>query len=337
MNSFKPGLALTALWLAVAAVAGPLNVVTTTPDLRSIAATIAGESATVSSIATGLEDPHFLQAKPSFIMRARRADLWIRTGMDLEIGWEPAILDGARNPRIRVGAPGHLDASQTVIRLEVPHEHVSRAMGDVHPSGNPHYLLDPLNGRLVAAAIAARLTQLTPQHADAFKRNLSAFTRDLDARMFGAPLVDAVGGDALWALVLNGKLRSHLASSGLSAASTSWWARMQPHRGAEILAYHGSWVYFTNRFGLAVAGELEPKPGVPPSPGHLAEVVKLASDKQLKVILQAPYRSRRGADFVAARSDAAVVIAAGMVGGSDAAKDYLSMLDEIVHRVSAAL
>ena len=270
-------------------------------------------------------------------MRARRADLWVRMGMELEIGWEPAILDGARNRSIRVGATGHLDASDTVVRLEVPHTHVTRAMGDVHPSGNPHYLLDPLNGRLVASAIAARLSQLLPAKSAEFAQNLAAFTRTLDLRMFGQALVDAVGGDSLWALVLNGKLQAHLTGKGLAVGPDSWLAKMTPHAGTEIITYHGSWVYFTNRFGLKVADELEPKPGVPPSSAHLARIVKLVKAQKIKVILQAPFHSRRGAEFVASRSDAAVVAAAGMVGSNDAASNYLAMIDQIVTRVAEAL
>ena len=326
-----------ALLLACMASAGPLDIVTTTTDLSAIAKAIAGDSATVTSIATGTEDPHFLQAKPSYIMRARKADLWIRTGMELEIGWEPVVLDSARNRKIRVGTAGHLDASDTVIRLEVPHTHVTRAMGDVHPHGNPHYLVDPLNGRLVAHAMADRLKRLLPDQASTLDRNLAAFTRELDVRMFGETPVEAVGGGSLWALVLNRKLDAHLSAKGLSLGADSWLGKLRPHAGSEIITYHGSWVYFTNRFGLKVADELEPKPGVPPSSAHLAKIVKLVRAEKINVVLQAPFHSRRGADFVASRSDAKVVVAANMVGSSDAATDYLSMIDHIVNELSTAL
>ncbi len=178
-----------------------LNIVTTTSDLASIARSVAGERAVVKSICTGKRDPHFIQAKPSYIIMARKADLWIRVGMELEIGWEPAVLSSARNKRARIGSPGHLDASQNVLRLDVPSKRITRAMGDVHPMGNPHYWLDPLNGRIVAKSIAERLAQIDPDHAETFQENLKTFQLALDERMFGAELVKTVGGDKLLQLL----------------------------------------------------------------------------------------------------------------------------------------
>ena len=314
-----------------------LNVVTTTSDMASIAQAVAGRHATVTSICTGREDPHFIQAKPSYMVMARRADLWIRVGMELEIGWEAPILDGARNRRIRAGNRGHLDASEKVIRLEMPSQRVTRAMGDVHPSGNPHYWLDPLNGRIVAGAVAERLIQLAPEHADALRANLTDFKRRLDTRMFGEGLCAQIDGDRLWALHLNNELRDYLRANGLADKLGGWVGTMLPFRGRRIVTYHRSWTYFATRFGLEIAAELEPKPGIPPSARHLASVVSQVQAEQVNVILMEPFYSRKAADIVAAHTGAKIVVCANAVGGQAEATDYLGLIDLVVRELSQAL
>jgi len=323
--------------LAAVAAAEPLQVVTTTSDLASIAQAVAGDAAVVTSIATGTQDPHFLQAKPSYIMRARNAQLWIRVGMELEIGWETPVLDGARNPRIREGAAGHLDASRDIVRLDVPTQRVTRAMGDVHPSGNPHYWLDPLNGRIVVQTVCDRLCELAPARAELFRRNLASFVTELDRKMFGQELVGQVGGNRLWALLLDGGLDADLAASGLAGRAGGWYAALRPHRGKPIVTYHRSWNYFTKRFGLDIAAELEPKPSIPPGARHLASVVETVKARNARVVLIEPFYSRRSADFVAGRAGATVVVCANSVGGQTEARDYLSLIDLIVKRLSEAL
>lgn len=323
--------------IATVAAAEPLRIVTTTSDLASIAQAVAGDAAVVTSIATGEQDPHFLQAKPSYIMRARRAQLWVRVGMELEIGWEAPILDGARNPQIREGTSGHLDASRNVIQLDVPTQRVTRAMGDVHPSGNPHYWLDPLNGRIVAQTVCDRLCELAPAQAELFRRNLASFVTELDCKMFGRELIAQVDGNRLWAMLLDGELDSTLDARGLSASIGGWYGALRPHRGKAIVTYHRSWVYFTNRFGLEIAAELEPKPGIPPSAPHLASVANTVKARNVAVLLIEPFYSRRSADFVAGRTGAKVVVCANSVGGQAEATDYLSMLDHIVKRLGEEL
>jgi zinc/manganese transport system substrate-binding protein len=313
-----------------------LRVVTTTTDLAAIARAVGGDKVEVTAIATGFEDPHFIAAKPSYMMAARKADLWIRVGLELEIGYEPLILDGSRNPKIRVGTPGHLDASEGVLRLEVPTQIIDRSMGDVHPLGNPHYWLDPLNGRVVAQNIGKRLEQLAPQDAEYFREQTAAFHRALDERMFGRELVTKIGGSKLWALLLKGQLDKTLEEPGQPLVG-GWLATMRPHRGQEIITYHRSWSYFVNRFGLAVADELEPKPGIPPSPGHVAEVVKRIKSEEIKLLLMEPFYSRKAPDLVAAETGVTVVECANSVGGQPEAADYLTMIDNIVNRVGAAL
>lgn len=318
------------LALVLAAVAGePLGVVTTTSDLADIARAVGGDRVVVKAICTGDRDPHFLQARPSAIMAARDADLWIRVGMDLEVGWEPPVLDGAHNPRIRVGAPGHLDASADILRLGVPTGPVSRDQGDVHPAGNPHYWLDPLNGRLVAASIAARLALLDPAGADAYRQGLLRFQRDLDTRMFGAAAVQRDGGDRLWSRLLKGELPAD--------AAAGWFGRLAPCRGRSLLTYHRSWEYLAHRFGLRVVGELEPKPGVPPSPSHLARLIASAGENHVRAILQEPFYQRKAADSVAARTGAKVLVLANSSGGDPGASSYLAMLDQVVNALAANL
>ncbi len=314
-----------ALGLGLAAQAAPLKIVATTTDLAAIARAVAGDEAVVRSITTGKEDPHMLQAKPSVILQARDADLWIRIGLELEIGWEPPILDGSRNARIRPGMPGHLDASKSALVLDVPETAISRAMGDVHPMGNPHYWLDPLNGRRIAGAIADRLVELRPEAADVFRRNADAFQRDLDERMFGRKLLEKSKSQDLWLRLVGGE---EIPEAG------GWLEAMAPLRGQKILTYHRSWVYFAHRFGLEIAGELEPKPGVPPTAAHLAELVELAKARDVQIILQEPFYSTKAAEQVASKTGARVVVVANSVGGQPEATDYLALMDWIVEKLT---
>ena len=314
-----------------------MNVVTTTPDLKSIAEAVGGQYVKADSIGSGSEDPHFIQAKPSYMMLAHNADLWICVGLDLEIGYEGLILEGSRNQKIYFNQPGRLDASQGVIRLEVPTGKVDRSMGDIHPLGNPHYWLDPYNGRIVANNIRDRLHQLDPAHAAEFDANCAAFIKKIDEAMFGPALVAAIGGDKLWELELAGKLDDFLAAQKLTDKLGGWAAEIRPFRDDKIVTYHRSWSYFANRFGLDVAMELEPKPGVPPSPGHVVQVIQEMQKDKVKVILVEPFYELRAPEFVAAKTGAKVVVAANSVGGQEEAKDYISMIDNVVNRVVNAL
>ena len=320
--------ALTALGFGSEAPADPLKIVATTSDLAAIAKAVAGDKADVRSICTGKEDPHMLQAKPSVILQARDADLWIRIGLELEIGWEPPILDGSRNTRIRVGTKGHLDASESVLVLDVPQTTITRAMGDVHPMGNPHYWLDPLNGRRIAGAIAERLALIAPNDADTFRSNAAAFQRALDERMFGIEALKDRDAGTLWQKLERGEDIPKLGG---------WAAAMAPLRGGRIVTYHKSWVYFANRFGLNVVAELEPKPGVPPTAAHLAEVAETAKADGVKIILQEPFYSTKAANQIAEKTGARVVVAANSVGGQPEATDYLALMDQIVKHVTETI
>ena len=322
-----------------------LNVVTTTTDLKSIAESIGGEHLSITSICDGNQDPHFIQAKPFYMVRTRDADLWIRIGMELEIGYEEPIIDGSRNTKIRIGQDGHLDASENILRLEVPTtQKVDRAMGDIHPLGNPHYWLDPYNGRIVAQNIAERLKKLAPEYKETFDNNYQVFIRRLDEAMFGEELVKQMGGDKLWELELAGKLDEFLAKTNeLRTANNKprlklggWALKMSPHRGGKIVTYHRSWSYFANRFGLIVAEELEPKPGIPPSPKHLVEVIKKVKSEEVKILLMENFYSLNAPEFVSKKTGIRVVPVANSVGGEDTAGDYISMINNIVEKISVA-
>ena len=329
-----PGLVLTCLSRPCPA-KDKLNVVTTTTNLASIAEAVGGNHVSVAAISTGQEDPHYIAAKPSFMLKARKADLWIRVGLELEIGYEGLILEGSRNPKIHVGTPGHLDASQGIAPLEVPAGKVTRSMGDVHPLGNPHYWLDPYNGRIIARNICRRLAQLDPAHAGDYDRNLAAFNLALDQAMFGSKAVEAVGGEKLWKMQSDGSLDSFLKDHGL--APDGWLGKLGPFAQAKLVTYHRSWPYFLRRFHLDDVAELEPKPGIPPGPAHLLDVINTMDAQKARIILMEPFYNRADAAAVAEKTGARVVEVATAVHGQPQADNYLDMLDNIVTRFSAAL
>lgn len=313
------------------------KIVTTTTDLADITKRITGDAAIVNSIASGNEDPHFLTARPSYIIQARDADAWIRVGLELEIGWEGPILRDSRNLRIQVGEPAHMDASENVIIHDIPKQRITRDMGDVHPYGNPHYWLDPLNGRIVAKTITAHLIKLFPKYKDAFQKNLKIFENNLDQKMFGENLVQKYGGARLWKMFLEKVLIQTLKKDGALPDLKGWLHRLLPFQGKSIVTYHRSWIYLTKRFGLKTPIELEPKPGVPPGSRHLNQVIKTIKDQQIRVILQEPFYSEKAADFVAQKTGEKVIICPNTVGGNENAKSYLELLDNVIVNLAQAL
>ncbi|MBI3833235.1 MAG: zinc ABC transporter substrate-binding protein [Planctomycetes bacterium] len=324
---------------------GKLRVVTTTSDLASIVGAIGGDKVEVSSLGTGKEDPHFIDAKPSCMALSRDADLWVRIGLELEIGYERLVIDGSHNLKIRVGTPGHFDASEGVIRLEVPTGKIDRSMGDIHPMGNPHYWLDPLNMRIVAKNVAARLGKLRPGDQAYFNDLLKAFLLRLDESMFGPPLMKAAAivaggedqaGAKLWALLLKDQLDDFIKNLGGESVMGGWYGEMRPLRGTKIITYHRSWSYFANRFGLEVVGELEPKPGIEPTASHLSDLVATTSTSKVSFILMEPFYSRQAPDWLSNKTGITVVQVANSVGGQPEATDYIRMIDGIVKRSVAA-
>src|SRR5689334_7831868 len=230
---------LAALLLPSCAFAKKLNVVTSTTDLAALAQEVGGDRISVDSIAKGYQDPHFVEAKPSFLLKLRNADLLIAVGLDLEIGWLPPLITQSGNPKIQVGAAGYLDASQFAEILDKPTGTITRAMGDVHPLGNPHYWLDPDNGRRIARGIAGKLSELDPADGSYFQQRF----QDFDKR--------------------------------LTEAEKKWDAQVAPYHGAKLVTYHTSWSNFARHFGLSILGYIEPRPGFPPTPQHTLEIINL--------------------------------------------------------------
>src|SRR6187455_778084 len=232
---------------SIAQAQGKPNVITTTEDLAAIAHEVGGDRVTVESIARGYQDPHFVEAKPSFILKLQKADLLVVVGRELEIGWLPPLIQQSRNSRVQVGGPGYLDASAQARILDIPQGQITRAMGDVHPSGNPHYWLDPENGKIVAKSIADKLAQFRPADKSYFDQRLADFTNRVN---------DGV---------------------------KRWLAAMAPFKGAKVVTYHRSYPNFADRFGLDVVGYVEPRPGIPPSPGHTLDLIQEMKRQQIKV------------------------------------------------------
>lgn len=322
------------LMLALAAV--PVNVVTTTQDLASIAAFVGGNRVSVSSLVRGARDPHFLEAKPSFMSRVAMADLFIAIGLDLEVAFEREVLDGSRNNMVRPGQPGHVYAYTGCKILDV-RPRVSRAEGDVHPFGNPHIWRDPYNARQIAWNIRGALARVDPRGASDYEKNALAFLNRLDRAMFGDALVERFGTTTLWTWSENGELLAKLRENNAISQLGGWAGKMAPAAGQSIVTYHRSWGYFANRFGLRVVAELEPRPGIEPTPGHLANVVRIVNENKVKAILQEPFYSTGTANFVARRTGAKVLVLPGSVGHTAGASDYIKLMDIIVESVSSAL
>ena len=318
--------------LLFGAASANLKIVTTTADLASIASSVGGTHVTVTSFITGARDAHRLEAKPSYMSRTASANVFIAVGLDLEVGYEKAILDGSGNSRVARGAPGHIYASEFVYVLEKPTGAVTRAQGDIHPYGNPHVWLDPYNGRLVALGLKARFSTLDRANAAAYDSNCDAFIKRLDSAMFGAEAVGKFGGDKLWAWSNEGSLRQ-------KAGSTlgGWVAKMAPLAGTPIITYHRSLSYLARRFKLDVADELEPKPGLEPTPGHLAQVIRTASQQKVRAIVQEPFFSTQHAKLVASRSGAKVIVIPQNVGQAPGADDYIGLFNAIVNTLTREL
>ena len=279
---------------------GKLNVVTTTEDLGSLAREVGGDKVSVTALAKGYQDPHFVDPKPSFILAVSRADVLIVVGRELEIGWLPPLLTSSRNGKIQLGGKGYLDASQNVRILEIPTGQITRAMGDVHPLGNPHYWLEPGNGRRIAQAIRDKLTEVSPANASYFAQRYG----DFDMR--------------------------------LSAAEKRWDATLAPYKGTKLVTFHRSWPNFMERWGLDVIGYVEPKPGIPPSPQHSLEVIDAMKQQGAKLIIVEPYFDLKTPQSIATQVGGKVLVLAPSVGGTKEATDYIQLFEYDVTQLAAA-
>jgi ABC-type Zn uptake system ZnuABC Zn-binding protein ZnuA len=277
-----------------------IRVVATTPDLGSVAKEIGGDKVSVVALAKPTEDPHYVDAKPSHIVTLNRADALIEGGAELELGWLPPLLENSRNSKISAGAPGRIVASDGVKMLEIPTS-FDRSKGDVHSLGNPHFMIDPVTVRIIARNIAGHFAQIDPKNAATYNGNLARFNTKLDAKYAG------------------------------------WQKQLAPYRGARIVTYHKDFIYLADRFGLSIVDELEPKPGIAPSPAHLAQVIGKMRSTNAKVILVQPFQNRRTAETVARQTGATVLDIAQQPGAVPNTTTYFDLMDNIVRTLSGGL
>jgi zinc/manganese transport system substrate-binding protein len=277
-----------------------INVVATLPDFGSLAREIGGEQVNVTVMAKPTEDPHFVDARPSFVVQLRTADVLIEGGAELEIGWLPPLLQNARNPKIEMGKPGRVIASQGIRLMNVP-ANVTRAAGDVHALGNPHFMTDPIIAKAVAQHIAQAFSELDPPNAAGYQANYKKFETTINAKL------------------------------------QEWGTAMLPFKGQHVVSYHDSWPYFAHRYGINIDIFLEPKPGIPPSPAHLAEVIAQIKAQHIKAIIVEPFHDRKIAERVASATGAKVVDFAQYPGALPATDTYVKLMDVLIARLSAAL
>ncbi len=280
--------------------ASKLNVVTATQDLAAITHEIGGDHINVDSIAKGYQDPHFVEPKPSFLLKLMKADLLEVVGLELEIGWLPPLITQSRNPKIQVAANGYMDLSRYCQILEIPQGQITRAMGDVHPLGNPHYWLDPENGRRMAKAIQQKLSEMRPAEAAFFAQQYATF------------------------------------DSRLTAAEKRWETQMAPYKGRKIVTYHRSWPNFCERFGLNVIDYVEPRPGIPPTPSHTLELINHMKSENVHLILVEPYFDLRTPNSVARAVNGEALVLLPSVGGVKEVTNYFELFDYDINLLSSA-
>lgn len=277
-----------------------LKVVSTTSEYGALATEIGGNRVSVTTIAKPTEDPHFVDARPSQIVALNRADVLIEGGAELEVGWLPPLLDGARNGKVLAGAPGRIVASEGIQLLDIPLA-ADRSQGDAHVAGNPHFMLDPQNAKIVAQHIARVFTSLDPAGASTYQVNVDNFSARLDAKM------------------------------------KEWTEALRPYASRQIVTYHPTWRYFGRRFSLRADTFLEPKPGIPPSPPHLAKVMEKMETENIRILLVEPYQPRKTAEAVAAKTNAVLVEVAQFPGAIPGTTTYIDLVDTVVKRVAQAL
>ena len=296
--------AATAVLIAAAGAGSPaaaqLRVVATTPDLASVAREIGGNAVTVTALAKPTEDPHFVDPKPSHILTLNRADVLIEGGAELELGWLPPLLENSRNSKISAGAPGRVVASEGIRLIEIPTS-FDRSKGDIHSLGNPHFMIDPVSAEIVAGNIARHFSEVDPKSAALYRTNLAKFNARLDAKL------------------------------------AEWQKQLAPYRGAKLVTYHKDFGYLANRFNLQVVENLEPKPGISPSPAHLAKVIGTMKAASVRVILVQPFQNRKTAETVARQTGAAVLDVGQQPGARPNTNTYVDMIDNIVRTLVAGL
>lgn len=320
---------------------GRVGVVATLPNLGSIALEIAGERIRLTTFASAIQDAHFVDPKPSYIVKLRKSRLLLVNGLDLEIGWVPLLAQGARTNRFLPGGSGYVDCSTGINVIEVPTV-LSRAEGDVHPYGNPHYLTDPLNAANVAGTIAAALARADPGSAELYEEGRRRFVTRLHEAMFGKDLSDLVGGSKLAREAANGTLDAFLETTVISGSPLQdrlggWLGRMRDVRNRAVITYHKDMSYFANRFGIQVIDYVEPKPGIQPSARHIEDLVGRLERGEARVILTRPFVEHRSTEYLAKRTGATVITLPLEVGGVREAVDYIGLINHVIGRIHSAL
>jgi ABC-type Zn uptake system ZnuABC Zn-binding protein ZnuA len=314
--------------------APPLQVATTLGVLADLARTVGGEHVAVDALASPEQDPHYVEPTPVLMNRARRAQVLVEVGLQLEL-WADKVAAGSGNPKVQLGQPGRVIASTGVSTLELPTV-LSREWGDVHPYGNPHVWLDPLNAKVLARNLSRTFAKLDPAHAAAFEANLEAFERDVDERLFGAELVERVGARKLERLARSRRLDEYLEQRELTDMLGGWLARARPLRGRPIVSYHKTFAYLADRFGFTVPVEIEEKPGIPPSARHRDHVLQLMREQGVRTILQELFYDRSAADYLAKKTGARVVVVPIDVGAQVEVPHYVDLIDRLVGALVAS-
>lgn len=280
-----------------------VQIVTSVPDFESIAKEIGGDKVEVVSLAKGYQDPHFVDAKPIFVTKLNKADLIVYNGLELESGWLPLLITGARNSEILAGnATGHYDVSLSIKnKLEIQKGPIDRSMGDIHPGGNPHFMLDPRNGVPVARGIAARLIQIDPENAEYYEANFENFISTLKLKI------------------------------------SEWEKELAQYKGTEVVTYHKLWIYFTTWAGFKEVGTIEPKPGIPPTPSHIADLIRRMQSLDVQLIISANYYPRKTPEIVAQKTGATSLVLPTMVGGVEGVNTYIELFDALVGEITSAL
>jgi ABC-type Zn uptake system ZnuABC Zn-binding protein ZnuA len=325
---------------AIPSVAGAqVRIVTTLTTYATIAREVAGDRADVTSIARGDENPHFVQPRPSFVLDLKRADLFVTTGLDLEL-WVPTLLDKAGNPKVQVGAPGYVTAYGGVDLLDVPAS-VSRSGGDIHAFGNPHIWTDPINGIIIADNIRNALRRADPSGAAEYDRRYADFRHRVLAAYVGPELLELLGDDAVFDLARQHTLWDFLGTQQYQGRPLvdrvgGWLQAGRVFRGKQMVCYHKEWDYFSRAFGIPCVEYIEPKPGIPPTPRHVSDVVSLMRDRGVHVLFSTNYYDFNQVRTIAARTNAVALTVPSNTEGTEQTASYTDLVTLWVTRLAAA-
>lgn len=310
-----------------------LKIVTTLVFLKAIAEEVGGDRVIAQSLSDPRQDPHYVQPRPTLMKRTRGADLFIEVGLDLEL-WAQKVIDGSANPAIQMGQPGRVIASAGIATQELP-EQLSREWGDVHPYGNPHVWLDPINAKKIAENIASALGRLDPAHREDYEQRVSDFKKRIDIALFGEDLLEAIGSRRLTRLAKQGRLRAYLDRKDLGEKLGGWLKKGEALRGQKVVTFHKTWIYFARRFGMTIPIEIEEKPGIPPSAKHRDRVIQVIREGGIKTIVISSFYDRSAADYVAEKTGAAVVVVPIDLGAAEGVHGYFDLIDYLISQMTA--